>query len=32
LLFLRLYDTPVGIQTRAGRETPMPTVTLGRCL
>ena len=32
LIFLRLYDTPVGIQTRAGRETPMPSVTVGRCL
>lgn len=31
-LMLRLYDTPVGIATRAGRETPMPTVTTGRCL
>jgi hypothetical protein len=32
ILMLRLYDTPVGIATRAGRETPMPTVTTGRCL
>jgi hypothetical protein len=31
MIFLRLYDTSVGIQTRAGRETPMPTVTLGAC-
>ena len=31
LIALRLYDTPVGIATRAGRETPMPTVTTGRC-
>ena len=31
-IVLRLYDTPVGVQTRAGRETPMPTVTTGRCL
>ena len=31
VIFLRLYDTPVGVQTRAGRETPMPTVTTGRC-
>jgi hypothetical protein len=30
-IFLRLYDTPVGIQTRAGRETPMPSVVLGEC-
>ena len=32
VLMLRLYDTPVGIATRAGRETPMPTVITGRCL
>jgi len=32
VLMLRLYDTPVGIATRAGRETPMQTVTTGRCL
>ena len=31
LLVLRLYDTPVGIATKAGRETPMPTITTGRC-
>ena len=31
LLVLRLYDTPVGISTRAGRETPMPAITTGRC-
>jgi hypothetical protein len=31
LLVLRLYDTPVGIATKAGRETPMPSVTTGRC-
>jgi len=30
-ILLRLYDTPVGIQTRAGRETPMPSVTRGAC-
>ena len=32
VLVLRLYDTPVGIATRAGRETPMPSVSSGRCL
>jgi hypothetical protein len=32
ILLLRLYDTPVGIATRAGRETPMPSVSTGRCL
>lgn len=31
VLVLRLYDTPVGIATRAGRETPMPSVR-GACL
>ncbi len=31
LLALRLYDTPVGIASKAGRETPMPSITLGRC-
>lgn len=32
IMILRLYDTPVGVQTRPGRETPMPTVTTGGCL
>ncbi len=31
VLALRLYDTPVGISTRAGRETPMPAITTGGC-
>ena len=31
VIVLRLYDTPVGIATRSGREAPMPTITLGRC-
>jgi hypothetical protein len=31
MLRLRLYDTPVGIATRSGRETPMPSVVGGRC-
>ena len=30
-LVLRLYDTPVGVATRAGRETPMPAITRGDC-
>jgi hypothetical protein len=30
-LVLRLYDTPVGIATRTGREAPMPTITTGQC-
>jgi hypothetical protein len=31
VLVLRLYDTPVGIATRASRETPMPEVKLEQC-
>jgi len=31
MLALRLYDTPVGIATRTGREAPMPAVTRGEC-
>ena len=31
MLVLRLYDTPVGIATRAGREAPMPTIMQGSC-
>lgn len=31
VLALRLYDTSVGIATRSGRETPMPTVAGGPC-
>jgi hypothetical protein len=27
VLLLRLYDTPVGVATRASRETPMPSIT-----
>ena len=30
-LVLRLYDTAVGVSTRAGREVPMPTVTTRGC-
>jgi hypothetical protein len=30
-LALRLYDTPVGVATRTGRETPMPAITTGSC-
>jgi len=32
LLVLRLYDTPVGMATRSGREAPMPTISRGGCL
>ena len=31
VLVLRLYDTPVGIATRAGREAPMPAITTRAC-
>ena len=30
-LALRLYDTPVGVATRTGRETPMPAIMTGTC-
>jgi hypothetical protein len=31
VLVLRLYDTPVGVATRAAREVPMPAVTVRSC-
>jgi hypothetical protein len=31
ILVLRLYDTPVGVATRAGREAPMPAITAREC-
>ena len=31
VLVLRLYDTPVGVATRAGREVPMPSIVTGNC-
>ena len=31
ILVLRLYDTPVGVATRAGREAPMPAITTREC-
>ena len=31
VLVLRLYDTPVGVATRASREAPMPSVTTELC-
>ena len=31
ILVLRLYDTPVGVATRAGREAPMPSITADHC-
>ena len=30
-LILRLYDTAVGVATKAGREVPMPDVTTRAC-
>ena len=31
ILILRLYDTAVGVSTKAGREVPMPRVTTRGC-
>ena len=31
ILLLRLYDTAVGVSTRAGREVPMPSITTRLC-
>jgi len=31
VLTLRLYDTPVGLATRSGPDTPMPTVRQKAC-
>ena len=31
VLVLRLYDTPVGVATRSGREATMPAITPGAC-
>jgi hypothetical protein len=31
VLVLRLYDTPVGVATRASREAPMPSITAESC-
>jgi hypothetical protein len=31
LLAIRLYDTPVGVAGRSGRETPMPAIAVGAC-
>jgi len=31
VLVLRLYDTPIGVATRTGREAPMPSITQGAC-
>ena len=30
-LVLRLYDTPIGMATRTGSETPMPSIRKGPC-
>jgi len=30
-LALRLYDTPVGVSTKAGREVPMPAINTESC-
>ena len=31
VLALRLYDTPVGLATRAGRDVPMPSISVRGC-
>ena len=31
VLVLRLYDSPVGVATRAARDAPIPTVTVRAC-
>jgi hypothetical protein len=31
VLILRLYDTPVGVATRSGREAPMPSIIAKTC-
>ncbi|MBI3435401.1 MAG: DUF1214 domain-containing protein [Proteobacteria bacterium] len=31
VLMVRLYDTPVGVATRTGRDAPMPSVTQRNC-
>ncbi len=31
VLVLRLYDTAVGVSTKAGREIPMPSIATGSC-
>jgi hypothetical protein len=31
LLVMRLYDTAVGVSTRAGKEVPMPTIKTDSC-
>ncbi len=31
VLVLRLYDTAVGVSTKAGREVPMPAVMTKSC-
>jgi hypothetical protein len=31
VLTLRLYDTPVGLATRSGRDTPMPSISQRGC-
>jgi hypothetical protein len=31
VLVLRLYDTPIGVATRTGRDAPMPSITARAC-
>ena len=31
VLIMRFYDTPVGVASRTGRESPMPSIAQGAC-
>ena len=31
VLVLRLYDTPIGVATRTGRDAPMPAIAQKAC-
>jgi hypothetical protein len=31
VLALRLYDSPIGVASRTGRDAPMPAITRGAC-
>lgn len=31
ILVMRFYDSPIGVATRTGRETPMPSVKVRSC-
>lgn len=31
ILVMRFYDSPIGVASRTGRETPMPSIKMSRC-